>query len=105
MEHKFSTYRVEIKNLKYITDAGRRFPRTAIITFHDDRGKELATELFGNMETGEIYKLIHEGGDLNFDNCYIENLSLKSYRQHHNFDKKELVNLFNSEIKKQITII
>ncbi len=93
MEHSFNTYRVEIKNLKYITDGGRKFPRTAIITLFDENGIESGTELLGSMDTGDIYKLINEGGDLNFDNCYIEDFSLSYYRQHYNLDKKESLQL------------
>lgn len=93
MEHSFNTYRVEIKNLKYITDGGRKFPRTAIITLFDENGRESGTELLGSMDTGDIYKLINEGGDLNFDNCYIEDFSLSYYRQHYNLEKKETLQL------------
>ncbi len=93
MEHNFSAYNVEIKNLKYITDDGRKFPRTAIVTFFDTRGEEIGTELFGNLDTGDIYSMIRDGSDLNLDNCYIGDLSLSLYRQHNGLDKKEYVTL------------
>ena len=31
---EFSSYRVEVKNLKFITNDGVKFPKTAIITFN-----------------------------------------------------------------------
>ncbi len=93
MELHYSSYKVEIKHLKFITDDGRKYPRTAIITFIGDRGEELATELFGNMDTSEIYKMIEDGSELMLDNCFIEDLSLSFYRQHHNMDKKEMVSI------------
>ncbi len=93
MEHSFSTYKVEIKNLKYINDKGFKFPKTAIITLYDESNKEAGTELLGNIDTADIYTIINEGGDLNLDNCYIEDFSLSFYRQHFNLDKKELIKL------------
>lgn len=93
MEHNFVSYNVEIKNLKYITDDGRKFPKTAIVTFLDKDGLETGTELFGNIDIAEIYLRIHEGSELNFNNCYLQDFDINSYRQHFGLENKAMINL------------
>jgi len=91
MEHNFATYDIEIKNHKYIADDGRKFPKTAIITFRNKDGVICGTELFGNMDTTDIYKLINEGSELNLDNCYIKDFDINTYRQNYGLDSKAVV--------------
>ncbi|HUS86604.1 MAG TPA: potassium channel family protein [Bacteroidales bacterium] len=100
MDLHYSSYKVEIKNLKYITDDGRKFPRTAIVAFFNEKGEESGTELFGNLEIGDIYNLIDNGAELNLDNCYIEDFSLSYYRQHSGIEKKQYVRLNSFSAKK-----
>jgi hypothetical protein len=87
----YSDYRVEIKSVKFITDDGRTFPKTAIVTFFDKQGRDIDTELFGIPDAASIHDAIKEGKDLNLDNCYIPDFSLAAYRQHNNLDKKDHV--------------
>ena len=43
---------------KFIADDGRTCPRTSIITFFDDKGEEIGSELlFGAIDINLIYKL------------------------------------------------
>ena len=77
MTFKYTNYRVEVKNLKYTTDDGKVFPKTAIVTLLDDKDKSVSVELFGYFETEELYK----------------NLSLSIYRSERGIDKKEYVEL------------
>ncbi|TAL73599.1 MAG: hypothetical protein EPN88_04350, partial [Bacteroidetes bacterium] len=87
----YINYRVEVKNVKFIADDGRTFPRTAIVTFTDDKGEEIGSELFGAVDINMVYTMIKEGTDLNLDNCYIPEFSLSSFRRVNGIDKKELV--------------
>ncbi len=93
MEHIFSTYNVEIKNLKYITEDGRKFPRTAIITFVSAEGHEESISQLGYPGEQEIWDIIRRGDPLNLDNCYIDHLSLPDYREKQKLELKEYVQI------------
>ncbi len=87
----YSTFRTEIKNVKFIADDGRTCPRTAIVTLFGSDGEEIGSELFGAVEMTGLFKLIKEGKDLNLDNLYISEFSLSAYRRHNGLDKKDYV--------------
>jgi hypothetical protein len=87
----YSNYHVEIRNVKFIADDGRTCPRTAMVSFHDEAGEEIDSELFGVVDINQIYASIKEGGDLNLDNFYIHEFSLSSFRRINGLEKKELV--------------
>jgi hypothetical protein len=89
----YASYKLEIKNVKFVADDGRTCPRTAIVTLFDYEGEEIGTELFGAIESSEIYNMIKEGKDLVLDNYYINDFSLSNYRRHNDLDKKEFVEL------------
>ena len=46
----YSNYHVEIRNVKFIADDGRTCPRTAMVTFHNEAGEEIDSELFGAVD-------------------------------------------------------
>jgi hypothetical protein len=91
MTSGYLSYRVEIKNVKFVADDGRTCPRTAIITFFDISGKEINSELFGAVELNSVFDMIKEGKMINLDNYYISEFSMATYRRHNNIEKKELV--------------
>lgn len=95
MEMRYSSYRVEIKDIKFVSENGHKYPRTAIISFLDQKNEEISTELFGFWGTSEIYTAIEEGKDIIFDNCYVEDFSLSVYRQQKNIGRKEYIHLNN----------
>ncbi len=99
MEMRYSTYNVEIKNIKYIADNGIKYPKTAIITFFDDKDDEISTELLGYTDTEDLYKLIDDGKEIILDNCFIDNFSLSLYRQQRGLDKRVYVRLRNFSAK------
>jgi hypothetical protein len=87
----YKNYLVEIKDLKFIAEDGRACPRTAIVTFYDKKGEEIAKGLYGAVDINHVYEMIKEGKDIILDNYYISEFSLSSYRQQNGIDKKELV--------------
>ena len=91
MVSNYLNYNVEIKNVKFISDDGRTCPRTAIITFLNERGEEIGNELFGAVDMQVVYENIKEGKELNLDNFYIPEFSLAAFRRHNNLDKKDPV--------------
>lgn len=91
MVTSYSNYHVEIRNVKFIADDGRTCPRTAMVSFHNDEGEEIDSELFGAIDINQIYTIISEGQDLNLDNFYIHEFSLSSYRRIKGIEKKVLV--------------
>lgn len=92
---RYTSYRVEIKKIKFVSDKGLQYPRTAIISLLDHNNEEISTELLGYLETADIYAAIEEGKDIILDNCYIEDFSLAVYRQQRNIGRKEYVHLKN----------
>jgi hypothetical protein len=91
----YSNYRIEIKNVKFITDDGRTCPKTAIVSLYDHEGEQMGSELFGAIDISDIYKMIEEGKELNLDSFYITEFSLSNYRRHHEMDRKAMVTLNN----------
>jgi Ion channel len=91
----YTSYRVEIKDVKFIADDGRICPRTAIINLFDHANGQCGSELLGAIEVSEIYSMIKEGKSINLDNYYISEFSLSNYRRHNNLEKKDFVELHN----------
>lgn len=87
----YSSYLVEIKNVKFISDAGLSCAKTAIITLFDSNGIEIGSELFGVIDTSEIFSRIEKGENLILDNCYVNEFSITSYRRHNGLEKKQMV--------------
>lgn len=86
-----SSYKAEIKKLKFETEAGKRFPATALIHFQVEGRVKPVVELMGYMGEKEIYKAIDKGEELDLDNCYINKFSLRDYRLTRNLDEREKV--------------
>jgi hypothetical protein len=99
MVTSYASYKLELKNVKFVADDGRTCPRTAIVTLFDKDGEEMASELFGAIEISEIYKMIEEGKDLILDNYLINDFSLADYRRRHDLEKKDFVGLKNFSAK------
>ena len=57
----YTDYQVQIRNDKFITDDGRKYPQTANIMLLDEKGEEIGNELLGDVDTEEIYTMIKEG--------------------------------------------
>ena len=57
----YSSYHVEFRNVKFIADDGRTCPRTAMVTFLNEKGEEVDSELFGAIDINQIYAIIKEG--------------------------------------------
>ena len=87
----YSDFRVEIKNVKFSSEEGRTYPRTAIVTFVNSRGKDISTELFGVTDINGVYDLILKGQDVNLDNLYVSEFSLSAYRRQNNLEKKTAI--------------
>lgn len=79
----------------YINTSGREFPKTVLIVLYDHGGRILETKDYGFLSTETIYDRIFEKGDLNFDECYIDNFSLNAYRRAHLIGKRAEVELHN----------
>lgn len=86
-----SSYKAEIKKLKFETEEGKRFPSTALIHFQVEGRVKPVVELLGYLGEKEIYKAIDRGEELNLDHCYINKFSLRDYRLTRNLDEREVV--------------
>jgi len=89
----YSNYHIEIRNVKFIADDGRNCPRTAMVTFHNEEGEEVNSELFGVVDINTVYTMIKEGKDVILDDYYIQEFSLSTYRRINGIEKKDLVQI------------
>lgn len=87
----FSSYKVEIKNVRYKNENGTSFLKTAIITFIDPGRNMPVVEMMGFLELEDIFKLISNEKDIDLSECYILNFSLNTYRTENNLNNKEPV--------------
>jgi hypothetical protein len=87
----YSNYHIEVRNVKFIADDGRTCTKTAMVSFFNEKGEEINSELFGVVDINQIYALIKEGKEINLDNFYIHEFSLSSYRRINGLEKKDLV--------------
>jgi hypothetical protein len=103
-----NNFSVDIKNLKFVTDEGKILPKTAILTFNETDNRNKKVELYGFIDTDEIYKLIDNNQDICLDYCYIDRFSLSEYRNTKDLGKKDTVKIksfsarnsfFNSLVK------
>ena len=97
---EYSTYSAEIIDKAFTSEEGISYPKTAGLRFVSPDGHVELTETLGYLEEKEIFALIREGRDLVLDNCYIDALSLTSYRSGNELDSKELVEVRNFSAKR-----
>lgn len=93
MFRKHEEIKVDIKNIKFVTDEGVTVPQTAIVTHYNREDSQKRVELYGYYSTDDIINQIQKGKDINLDYCYIDKLSLSDYRISHDLDKKEYVKI------------
>ncbi len=93
MNFYYRKFKVEIKNLKFTSDEGRIYPKTAIVSLLDEFGGVSSVELFGHVDTEEIYMKIDKNEPIVLDHCYITNFSLSIYREKYKRDEKAMVSL------------
>jgi hypothetical protein len=87
----YINYQVEIRNDKFITDDGRKYPRTANVMLFNKEGDVIGNELFGYVDIDELYNMIKDGKPLILDKCYIKDFSLSAYKRINRIEKKEHV--------------
>lgn len=89
----YTSFFVEVKNLKFITVDGYRYPKTAIVNFEVEGRTTPVVELLGYIEEEEIYQKIDSGEPVTLDQCYIGRFSLENYRSSRKLDKKHVVDI------------
>jgi hypothetical protein len=99
METNYSYYNIEIKNAPFLTPNNIQTPKTAIIFFCNDRGEIINFREYGYYETKDIYDKIENNKEINLDNCYVKNFSLKAYRLYTLQDPKTMIELKNFSAK------
>ncbi len=88
MIRDYSSWSVEIKRVKFNAPDGRRLPKTAIMSYFDDTGNFIRTELLGHIPTDQIYQMIDAGERLVLDNCFVSDFSLEVYRNSREMERK-----------------
>jgi hypothetical protein len=87
----FSSYKVKIRDIEFITPDGNACTHTAAISFFDKNKKELFYIELGYIDANRIYDKIKIGEPVNLDNCYVEEFSLSKYRKMNNLGAEDLV--------------
>jgi len=77
---EFAAFSVEIKNLIFTTEDGRRYPRTAILTLISHDGHTEFVEKLGYVDEKWIFDRIDKEEPMVLDHCFVEQLSLPEYR-------------------------
>jgi hypothetical protein len=90
---EFTAFNVEVKNLRFTTDEGRKYPKTAILTLVSPDGHSEYIEMLGYIDDNWIFDRIEKKESLVLDNCYIEDLSLADYRFRKGLDTKHPVKI------------
>lgn len=95
----FSIHKVKTSLTPYKTESGKEYSSTAAIMFYDDNKREVDYIERAYVDSEDIYKLIDSGQEINLDECYVENFSLKTYRQSRNIeiDKRIVLNNFSAK--------
>lgn len=90
---EYSRFTVEIRNSVYTSPDGNEYPKTAVLTFISKEGHQELVKTYGYSEEKEVYMQIEKGEPLCLDYCYLNNLSLSSYKEDHELAKKQHVSL------------
>ncbi len=90
---EFAAFNVEIKNLRFTTDDGRKYPKTAILTLISSDGHSEYVEMLGYIDEKWIFDKIDKEQALVLDHCYIEKLSLADYRYRKGMDSRQPVKI------------
>jgi len=89
----YSRFQVKIVNKPFYSDTGVQYPNTAVISFFDDKQREVNCVDYGYLSTNEIYDRINDCSCVELDFCYVRNFSLTAYRRMQIKDKKEMLPL------------
>ena len=77
----FFNYKIEKKPAGFGSASGVECESTACISFHDEKGKELAYFERGYCEAEKIFEKIDKEEEIDLDECFIENFSMEAYRK------------------------
>jgi hypothetical protein len=77
---EFAAFNVEIKNLRFTSEDGRKYPKTAILILIAPDGHSEYVEMLGYVDEKWIFDRIDKEEPLVLDHCFIEKLSLTDYR-------------------------
>jgi hypothetical protein len=90
---EFSDFTAKIEDKEFIREDGVRFPMSAILTLISPDGLHESTMVLGYASYEYITGIIYSGTKLNLDQCYIDHLSLATYRQEKNIDRKDYIKI------------
>lgn len=89
----FYSYKVKIRNKKFITKDNIEYDSSVSISFYDEFKREIEYVELAYVDVQNIYELIEKGEDINLDYCYVENFSISTYRSKRNINCCDLVKI------------
>lgn len=87
----YSRFQVKIIDKIFYSETGIQYPNTAIISYFDDKQREINCVDYGYLSTNQIYDRIAENKKIELDCCYVHNFSLTAFRRMHLINKKEML--------------
>ena len=95
MIQEFVNYSVEIKNIKFLNSSGKRFPKSAIISFSRPGNPRPFVEIMGYLDQDSLFSMIDNNEDICLDECFIDRISLSEYRRKKQLNEKDHIRLNN----------
>ncbi len=96
---EFSDFTAKIEDKEFIREDGVHFPMSAILTLISLDGLHENTLVLGYASYEYITGIISSGTKLNLDQCYIDHLSLATYRQENNIDRKDFIKIAGFSVR------
>jgi hypothetical protein len=81
MTAAFATYDVEKTDEPFVLPSGEEVSQTAKVSFRKENGDILFSISLGVVEPETLYEQVSKGEPVQLEKCYIENFSLKSFRE------------------------
>lgn len=89
----YNRFDVDVKNIKFTSKNGRVYPKTAIVSFFENKKASKHVELFGCIPEEELFKMIDNKEDIELEHCYIDHFSIENYRHSRSLESKEVVEI------------
>ncbi len=78
---------------------GVLYSKMVRVSFRDKAKNLIEKKKMPHINLDDLYETIHQGGDINISNCYLDDFNINDYRKRYGISDKEVVilNNFNAE--------
>ena len=93
MISNYFSVRTQIMEKPFIDESGNSYPRSVMLFFCDQFGKELDNRVLGYLELEEIYDRIDKTNEISLTNCYVKGFSITVFRRTRLLKKTDVVKI------------